>query len=111
MYHNVQFSKKMMMKAQYSKNLTITDFIAILVAAGVSWLLFSRFVSPFLQALAPVETAGIFYLMLSPSSVYDKKNYQVLMQIVRKSRRTYHAIQRPVYQFYTEKEGGRHGRI
>lgn len=111
MYHNISFSKKMMLKAKYSKNLTIADFIVILVAAGISWLLFTRFVSPFLQALAPIETAAITYLMLSPSSVYDKKNYQVLIQIIRKSRRTYHAIQRPIYQFHEEKEGARHGRI
>lgn len=111
MYHNLQFSKKMMMRAQYSKNLTITDFILILVASGVSWLMFAKLVSPFLQALAPAETATIFYLMLSPSSVYDKKNYQMLIQIVRKARHTYHAIERPVYQFQAEKGGERHGQL
>lgn len=111
MYHNLQFSKKMIVKAKYSKNLTISDFMLIMAIGAISWLVFVKLVSPILQALAPLEAVIIAYLLISPSSVYDKKNYQVLLQIIRKPRRVYHAIARPIFNFAEEKEGSYHGRI
>ncbi|OTO77414.1 MULTISPECIES: hypothetical protein [unclassified Enterococcus] len=37
----------------------------------------------------------IFYLLLSPSDIHGKKNYQVAIQVLLKDRKVYHSITPP----------------
>lgn len=108
MYHQVQFSKKINIKNQYSSRLTITDFFVILAAAGVPWLAFSHLFPAVLQLLPAVLGAGISYILVSPSGIPEKKTYQVIWQVLRKPRRVYHSIDNPRWRLLF-REGEKHG--
>ncbi|MFD1400226.1 DUF5592 family protein [Lacticaseibacillus suilingensis] len=108
MYHQVQFSKKINIKNQYSSRLSITDFFVIIAAGGVPWLAFSHLFPAVLQLLPAILGAVIAYILVSPSGIPEKKTYQVIWLVIRKPRRIYHSIDNPRW-VRLFKEDDRHG--
>lgn len=67
------------------------DVFIILGSAGIG-LVTKHFVPMLLQIPYIGFYPLAFYLLLSPSDVPNKKNYQVALQLLLKDRKVYHAI-------------------
>lgn len=104
MFHTISFSKKLNVKQQYNARLSIGDLFIVLISSGIPWMLLSRFYPPVISVLPAFVGAIISFLLVSPSGIPDKKTYQVIWLVIRKPRKIYHSIDRPIY-VRTFKEG------
>lgn len=93
--HSVQFSKNVNLKNAYNGRLSMTDVFVIAGAAGLGWVLAQIFFPAALQLLGPLVGAGISFLLVSPSGVPEKQNYQEILLIMTKQRGIYRAIDKP----------------
>ncbi|WP_054679345.1 hypothetical protein [Lacticaseibacillus sharpeae] len=91
----VTYSKRIIVKTQYSDKFTLKDVMIIGgIGFGVGFVTFLLF--PTLMAI--LETGGVVaiaYFLLQPSGVPERKNYQTLVQILRKPSRVYRAVDVP----------------
>lgn len=73
------------------------DFKDVLFIVGSPLLgMISKYLVPdILQVFYILAYPAILYLLLSPSSIHGKKNYQVAIQVLLKDKRIYHSINPP----------------
>ncbi|MFR6671194.1 MAG: hypothetical protein ACLUSM_01680 [Enterococcus avium] len=73
------------------------DFKDVLFIVGSPFIgMISQYLVPEMLSIPYIFTYPVIsYLLLSPSDIHGKKNYQVAMQVLLKDRRIYHSINHP----------------
>ena len=101
MQTNYSIPREINSEMKFTRHLGMTDLLVggacIVLAFTVSGMVASNLMIPYL-----IAAAIIAILMILPSSKNpEKKTYQIIMLLIAKKRRTYHAIDNP-YEPYEE---------
>jgi DNA-binding XRE family transcriptional regulator len=94
MRRQIAVPKRLIEKEKYNQKLSMKDVIICVLSIPLGYLISTFFVGIF-QGIFLVMFPLTVYFLISPSEVYEKKNFQVIFRAFYKTRGVYHPIHAP----------------